>query len=95
MKNSNHIDKESMLEILRLARQHSERDFCMFLIGFRHGMRASEITELRTTHIADGHLIVDRVKGSRKTIQPLFGSDHPLLDERTAITGWLRSASAV
>jgi type 1 fimbriae regulatory protein FimE len=94
MKNSNHIDKTTILDILRLARAASERDFCMILIAYRHGMRASEVCELRTNHVADGYLTIKRNKGSRKTIQPLFPSADPLLDERTAITQWLRSSSA-
>lgn len=77
--------------VLKTARAASERDFLMILLAYRHGLRASEVCALRTTAVAGGFLTVARLKGSRKTIQPLSPSDNPLLDERTAIAEYLKA----
>ena len=57
----------------------------MILVGFWHGLRASEVTGFRRDAVRDGHLIVQRLKGSLRTIQPLVEHPDPLLNERQAL----------
>lgn len=54
---------------------------CMVLLGFRHGMRASEIVGLRRCDIdlSVGRITVRRLKGSITTVQPIGD------DERQAL----------
>lgn len=47
-----------------------------------HGMRVSELINLRGTDVTDdGAVIVRRLKGSRTTLQPVRRDDDPLFDE--------------
>lgn len=65
----------------------SKRDRAMFLVAYRHGLRASEVGML---HVADVDLkklriMVHRVKGS-------LPGEHPLQpDEAKAIKAWLKA----
>lgn len=63
----------------------------MLLVGYWHGLRASEIISLTPAHFNDGYLTVQRLKGSKKTTQPLMAHSDPLLDERTAVPRFLAS----
>ena len=57
----------------------------MILVGFSHGLRPSEVIGLKADDIRDGHLDVQRLKGSMRTVQPLVEDENPLLNERTAL----------
>lgn len=59
---------ETLLENIEDLRMRT-----MCLLGFRHGMRASEICTLKRVDIdlQSGHITVRRLKGSITTIQPL------------------------
>jgi len=83
-----HLTKEALLKLLKVARSHSERDYLMILVGYCHGLRASEICSLTTKDVKDGHITVRRLKGSLKTTQPLV-SGAGLLNEWGALTAWI------
>ncbi len=72
MKSLTSLELESFLKI---ARNHSERDGLMFQVIFNHGLRISEALALTASNIVDGHLVVQRLKGSRKTVQPLLPNE--------------------
>ena len=66
--------------MMQAARQGptGERDYCLILLAFRHGMRISELLDL---HYHDLDLHEGRVNG--------FSTIHPLrFDEREAIERW-------
>ena len=84
------MDRNQVLVLLGSARVASERDFLMILLAYRHGLRASEVCGLTAENFADGFITVRRLKGSLKTVHPLFESGNPLLDEKHAITEWLK-----
>jgi site-specific recombinase XerD len=86
-----YLDRNQVLVLLKSARAASERDFLMILLAYRHGLRASEVCGLTPEDFADGFITVRRLKGSLKTVQPLFESDNPLMDEKPAITEWLKN----
>jgi len=87
-----HLTKEALLKLLKVARSYSERDYVMILTGYCHGLRASEICSLTAKDVRDGHITVKRLKGSLKTTQPLVHGDG-LLNERAALTAWLADKS--
>jgi site-specific recombinase XerD len=88
-----HLTPEELLAILKTARARSARDWAMILLAYRHGLRASEVCDLK---IADadlkvGSLSIRRLKGSLHTVQPLYRhKGQPLLDEIAALRSWLR-----
>jgi len=61
------------------ARQnrHGHRDATMILIGFRHGLRASEAVDLRWDQVDFYRAVlhVRRVKGGTPSVHPLSGSE--------------------
>ena len=85
------------LAVLKAARERSTRDWAMILLAYRHGLRASEVCGLKLADVdlKAGSIFVRRLKGSLQTTQPLYQHrGQPLLDETTAIKGWLRKRPA-
>jgi type 1 fimbriae regulatory protein FimB len=66
--------------------RHGVRDHAMMLMAFRHGLRVSELIDLRLKDIdlESARLYVRRRKGSLSTHQPIEG------DELRALRAWLR-----
>src|SRR5512135_758987 len=77
-----------MSRFLKAARsgRHGTRNYAMMLMTFRHGLRVSELIDMRVRDIdfETGRLFVRRKKGSLSTHQPIEG------DELRAIRAWLR-----
>lgn len=71
-----HLTKEQMALLLERARvtDKTGRLYLMVLLGWRHGLRASEIVGLRVGDfdMVGGFLTVGRLKGSLRTTQALF-----------------------
>jgi integrase len=84
-----HLSKQQVLAVLHEARLHSERNFIAVLLAYLHAMRISEVCALTTLNFQGNELVVARLKGSKKTTQPLLGSAEPLLDERSNVLAWL------
>jgi integrase len=80
-----HLSKDELLALLREAKASRERDWLMILVSFWHGLRASEVTGFKRDAVRDGHLVVQRLKGSLRTIQPLVEHADALLNERQAL----------
>jgi type 1 fimbriae regulatory protein FimB len=78
-------EMKRFLDAARGAR-HGARDHAMMLMTFRHGLRVSELVDLRLKDIDLGtaRLYVRRKKGSLSTHQPIEG------DELRALRLWLR-----
>lgn len=79
------LSKAELHALLAIAREHSERDWLMFLVAYLHGLRVSEVVGLTRDNVGDGMLDVRRLKGSRRTVQPLVEHSNPLLNERQAL----------
>jgi type 1 fimbriae regulatory protein FimE len=87
------LSAELVKAILKEARRCSTRDWCLFLLAFRHALRSQEVRQLK---IADVDLetltiTIARVKGSRSGVQSLDRHrGEPVLDEVHALRCWLR-----
>jgi integrase/recombinase XerD len=88
------LSKAELLALLGEAKASRERDWLMILVAFWHGLRASEVTGFKRDAVRDGHLMIQRLKGSLRTVQPLVEHPDPLLNERQALIDYcLKSAS--
>jgi type 1 fimbriae regulatory protein FimB len=88
-----HLSTAELLAVLKIARARSTRDWCMILLSYRHGLRASEVCGLRLSdlNLKEQSVRVARLKGSMLTVQPLYSHrGMPLLDELGALRAWLR-----
>jgi integrase/recombinase XerD len=77
--------KTELLALLAAAKAKGDRDWLICLVGYWHGLRASEITGITTDQLRGGYLTVQRLKGSLKTTQPLIPHEDPLLNEKLAL----------
>jgi integrase len=85
------LTPEEILKVLKIASE-SKRNLAMIVLAYRHGMRASEVCDLRLADVdmKNGEVTIRRLKGSLRTVQPL--SDHPgqpLLSEKRVLRAWL------
>ncbi len=84
----NFLTESEMKKFLEAARKgrHSVRDYCLMLMAYRHGLRVSELVDLRLKDLDfdSARIYVRRLKGSLSTHQPIEG------DELRAIRAWLR-----
>ena len=91
------LTPDELLAVLKAARSRSARDWAMILLGYRHGLRASEVCSLKLADVdpkADS-ISIRRLKGSLHTVQPLYRhKGQPLLDEVTALRAWQRERKA-
>lgn len=87
----NFLTESEMKRFLDAARggRYGVRDYLMMLLTYRHGLRVSELIDIRIKDIDldTARLYVRRVKGSLSTHQPIEG------DELRAIRAWLRERS--
>jgi integrase len=83
-------DREHLteLEVDRLIKaakghRHGHRDATMILIGFRHGLRVSELCDLQWSSIEfeTGTMHVRRAKGGQEVTHPLLGDELRALRE--------------
>src|SRR5215204_6987675 len=84
----NFLTDSEMKKFLAAARKsrHGVRNFCLMLVAYRHGLRVSELVDIRLKDLdlETGRVFVRRLKGSLSTHQPIEG------DELRAIRAWLR-----
>ena len=91
------LTPQEILDLLKVARKRSTRDWAMILLAYRHGLRASEVCGLKLADLdlKAGSISIRRLKGSLHTIQPLHQHrGQPLLDETAAVRAWLRKRPA-
>jgi site-specific recombinase XerD len=91
-----YLSPDELLRVLRVAKQDSIRNWCMILVSYRHGLRASEVCGLRRGDVdmKAGSIMVARLKGSLRTLQPLYPHrGQPLLDEVKALKLYLAERS--
>lgn len=85
-----YLNGNEILNVLAEAKKRGTREHCMFLLAFKHGLRASEISRLLLSDVRNGEIDVRRLKDSLHTVQPLLSHENPLLDEKRVLNAWLR-----
>lgn len=85
---------KKLLDSTRDAGDHNAlRDWAILTLGYRHAMRAEEISELRLKDVdlRSNTIRIHRVKGSLESIQPIEPAPggQPWLNERKALRLWL------
>jgi integrase len=88
-----HLEPPEVLSVLKVAKARSARSWAMILLAYKHGLRASEVCNLRIDDIdlKNGSITVERLKGSLRTTQAVTGHrGEPLLDELKALREWMR-----
>jgi type 1 fimbriae regulatory protein FimB len=88
-----HLEPVEVLAVLKAAKMRGNREWAMIVIAYKHGLRASEICNLRLSDLdlKNGSIVIERLKGSLRTVQAV--TDHrgePLLNEVKALREWLR-----
>jgi type 1 fimbriae regulatory protein FimB len=92
-----YLTPEEVIAVLKAAKERSAHDWAMVLLAYRHGMRASEVCNLRLDDIdlKRQAITVHRLKGSVDTVQPVYPHRGvPLLDELAALRAHLRDREA-
>ena len=92
-KSMQHLEPSEMLSVLRTAKAKGPREWAMVIVAYKHGMRASEVCNLRIDDLdlKNGSIVVERLKGSLRTTQAV--TEHrgePLLNEHRALREWLK-----
>jgi len=88
-----HLEPAEVLSVLSAAKAKGHREWAMILVAYKHGMRASEVCNLRIhdLDLTNSSIVVDRLKGSLRTTQTV--TEHrgePLLNEHRALREWLK-----
>lgn len=87
------LTHEELRALLTKARDHDHRCYLMFLVATVHGLRVSEVIELKAKNFRfDGsnwYIETRRLKGSLTTNQRLLSSPDPLFDEARLVSEWL------
>lgn len=79
------FSKGQILALLSAARARRHEHWLLICTAYLHGLRASEVIQIKASDVRDGYLVVAREKGSERTVQPLLASDNPLLNEAPAL----------
>jgi integrase len=68
---------ERLMAAARASSRYGHRDATMILIGYRHGLRASELCDLEWSQIelATGRLHVRRAKNGSPSVHPIRGDE--------------------
>ena len=87
------LEPAEVLSLLKAAKAQGAREWAMILLAYKHGMRASEVCNLKIgdLDLKNGNIIINRLKGSLRTMQAI--TEHrgePLLNEKRALQDWQR-----
>lgn len=85
-----YLKPQELLKVLQHAKNMGHREHAMFLLGYGHALRASEIAALTLEDVRNGRIRCNRGKGSQHTVEELREHSNPLLDEKMAVAAWLR-----
>lgn len=77
-----YMNKSELRRLFQVAYNHDRNYHLALICALNHGMRVSELINLRGTDVtADGQVIVRRLKGSNTTMQPIRKDADVLFDE--------------
>lgn len=60
------LEPAEVLSVLKAAKAKGSREWAMVLVAYKHGLRASEVCNLRLDDVdlKNGSIVVERLKGS-------------------------------
>jgi integrase len=88
------LSDAQLLALLQRAKDHRVRDWVMILVTYWHGLRASETIGLRVRDFDLNEWTVQISRGKGSDVgqqQTLQEHENPLLNEREAVSAWLRN----
>ena len=73
-----YLTRDEVAALVRAAKKsprHGARNYAMILLAYRHGLRASELVNLRLSDLdlQAGTIYCRRAKGSRSSLHPMEG----------------------
>lgn len=70
-------EMEALLSAAKQSPRNAHRNYMIVLLGYRHGLRAGELADLRWSDISfeDGTILCRRLKGSKDSTHPLQGDE--------------------
>ena len=82
---------EKLLTASRQVSRNPVRDYCVLLLMYRHGLRVSELCQLKLSdvNLELGELYVNRLKNSDSGPHPLYGG------EDGSIRNWLNQRATM
>lgn len=92
-----YLRRDEVASLLRTAKKsrHGARDYAMILLAYRHGLRASELVNLRVSDVDlhAGTIYCRRAKGGRCSVHPLKTDEIDALKRVLARRKWPQSDS--
>jgi integrase/recombinase XerD len=85
-----YLQPNELLKVLEHAQSRGAREHAMFLLGYAHALRASEIASVMLEDVRNGRIRCNRGKGSQNTVEELREHQNPLLNEKLVLAAWLR-----
>jgi site-specific recombinase XerD len=84
-----YLTRDEVASLLRAAKKsprHAARNHAMILIAYRHGLRASELVNLRVSDLdlRTGTIYCRRAKGSRSSLHPMKQDEITALEQMIA-----------
>ena len=79
-----YLKEAELLKVLAVAKARGAREHCMFLLGYGHALRATEIASLTLEDVRQGKIHCVRGKKSETTDEDLRDN------EKLALAAWLR-----
>lgn len=77
-----YMTKDELRKLFQVAYSHNKAHHLALVTALWHGMRVSEVINLRGTDVtSDGQVVVKRLKGSKETMQRIRRDNDPLFDE--------------
>jgi len=86
-----YLSRPELDALLAEAKKFSPEDYLFVLLTVSHGLRVSEVLSLTPENFKDGHLTIQRLKGSCKTSQRLLPAEIIALAEYPVKSGKLFS----
>ena len=74
-----YLEKFELQKLLEVAKETSPIDYLFILLTFNHGLRVSETISLTADNFKGDCLVIQRLKGSCRTDQPLLPNEAELL----------------
>ena len=81
-----YLTRDEVAALLRTAKKsprHGARNYAMILLAYRHGLRASELVNLRVSDLdlSSGTIYCRRAKNSRSSLHPMKPDEVTVLEK--------------